>query len=449
MMTTSTSLNSFYPAVAKVSFVFNRSGVRRGMRSLVSYFILLAITCVSPMSLLGSDQIPGAKQDRPIAIFGATVHPVSGPVIESGIVVFDKGKITQVGKDLVLPAGFERIQADGKHVYPGLIEAYSNLGLVEINSVRATVDYREVGDNNANVRAAAAFNPDSEIIPVNRANGILLAVSAPSGGIISGRSSLMMLDGWTWEDMTLQPDIGMHIDWPSSESRLEELEEYFELAKRYVEARSQGTRQPRDLRLESLSRVLDGSLPVIVDATSVEQIEAAVAFSTAHGLKLIILGGYDANRCAKLLKANDIPVIISGVYRNPRRRNTAYDAPYAFPSVLQSLGIKYCISAGGRFGANGLRNLPYNAATAAAYGLSPEDALRSITLSVAEILGVDDRVGSLDVGKDATLFIADGDILETPTQVEQAFIQGRAVDLDNKHKQLYRKYSEKYERLAE
>lgn len=393
-----------------------------------------------------SDQIPGKPQTQPIAITGADIYPVSTAPIESGTIVFEDGKITRVGRDIALPADCKVIRADGKRVYPGLVEAYSNLGLVEINSVRATVDYREVGDNNANVRAVAAFNPDSEIIPVNRSNGILLAVSAPSGGTIAGRSSMMMLDGWTWEDMTLQADVGMHISWPRSDEGISEIEGFISDARRYLEAVTSGKTQPRDLRLESLARVLDGSLPIIVDATSLTQIRSAVSFASQEGLRLIILGGYDAHKCVKLLKDNEIPVIISGVYRNPRRRHEAYDQPYALPGQLHAAGIEFCISAGGRFGANGLRNLPYNAATAAAYGLDEAEALKSITLSPAKILGVGDRVGSLDVGKDATLFIADGDILETPTQVESAFIQGRVVDLNDKHKQLYRKYTEKYNR---
>ena len=396
---------------------------------------------------LASDQIPGEPQTRPIAIVGATLHTVSGDTIEGGVITFVNGRITHVAKQLELSDEYEVITAENKHVYPSLIEAYSDLGLVEINSVRATVDYREVGAFNPNVRAAAAFNPDSEIIPVNRANGILLAISAPSGGVISGRSSLMMLDGWTWEDMTLQADTGMHINWPRSSEDVQELNKLLHQTQRYVAARSEpATAQPLDLRLESLAKVLDGTMPVVVEATSLNEIQTAVAFADQHGLRLVILGGYDAAKCSTLLKEQNVPVIISGVYRNPGRRHEPYDEAYTLPKQLADAGVKFCISAGGRFGANGLRNLPYNAATAAAYGLSESEALRSITLSAAEILGVEKQVGSLQVGRDATLFIADGDILETPTQVETAFIQGRKVDLDNKHKQLYRKYSAKYER---
>ena len=434
---------TFFPPIKKQS----KYGIELVMKKIPVLFAVLGFVAFNfVQSANASDQIPGRAQSQPIAITGADIYPVSSAPISAGTIVFEDGKITRIGKEIALPANCQIIRSEGKRIYPGLVEAYSNLGLVEINSVRATVDYREVGDNNANVRAVAAFNPDSEIIPVNRSNGILLAVSAPSGGTIAGRSSLMMLDGWTWEDMTLKADVGMHIDWPRSDDGIAEIDGFIDDARRYVDARKDNAEQPRDLRLEALARVLDGSLPVIVDATSVNQIRSAVSFASKNGLKLIILGGYDAHKCAKLLKSNDVPVIVSGVYRNPQRRHEAYDQPYSLPGQLHSAGIKFCISAGGRFGANGLRNLPYNAATAAAYGLDEAEALRSITLSPAEILGAGDQVGSLEVGKDATLFIADGDILETPTQVLSAFIQGRAVDLDDKHKQLYRKYTEKYRR---
>ena len=416
------------------------------MRLLLLSFAVFQI--LSP-TLRASDQIPGKPQSKPIAIVGATIHTVSGPTIINGTIVFDNGRIVDVGPNATLPDSTEVIDGTGKHVYPSLIEAYSDIGLVEINSIRASIDSSETGAINPNVRAAVAFNPDSELIPVNRANGILLAVTAPEGSLVAGRSSLMMLDGWTWEDMTLAADTGMHVAWPRNDSGIEELSDLLAQAHRYQAARASGDpRQPKDVRLEALLPVIEHSLPLIVAASRLDQIEAAVAFAQQKDVRLIISGGYDALACAELLKRENIPVIVSAVYRVPSRRNAAYDEGYTLPAQLEAAGIKYCISAGGRFGASGLRNLPYNAATAAAYGLTEDQALRSITLSPAEILGVADRVGSLQVGLDATLFIADGDILETASQVESAFIQGRKVDLDNKHKQLYRKYSAKYD-LAE
>lgn len=414
---------------------------------------IVAALCLAGLHDLGlaSDQVPGAPQSQPIAIVGGTVHRVSGEVIESGIVLFENGLLTGVAKTLELPEGTQEIRADGKHIYPSLIEAYSNIGLVEINAVAATIDSREIGSLNPNVQAVIAFNPDSELIPVNRAAGVLLAITAPSGGTVSGRSSLMMLDGWTRVDMAVKLDTGMHVRWPRNADGVQELQEFLEQARRYVETRAAGdaSSQPIDLRLSAMQAVLDGSLPMIVDADGMEEIQAAVAFATRWKLKLIIYGGADAAYCAELLKAADVSVILSAVYRNPSRRHSSYDEAYALPKKLQDAGVTFCISAGGRFGASGIRNLPYNAATAAAYGLTEEQALRSITLSPAEILGVSDRVGALRPGLDATLIVTDGNILETPTQVELAFVQGRKVDLNNRHTQLYGKYSEKYRRLQE
>ncbi len=399
--------------------------------------------------LYASDQIPGAPQKKPIAIQGAVIHTLTGKAIENGLVVFDGGKFTLVAKSGDIPEGAEIIEAQGKHLYPSLIDAYTDIGLVEINSVRATIDSRETGNMNPNVRSVVAFNPDSELIPVNRANGVLLALSAPSGGTLAGRSSLMMLDGWTWEDMALEADTGMHIRWPRDSRQIKELETILDQAARYAASRAQEERLPIDLRLEALTKVLDGSLSMIVDATSVANIEAAVAFARQRKLKLIIHGGYQAPHCAELLKQAGVPVIVSGVYRTPSGRDEPYDDAYTVPQRLKAAGVQFCISAGGRFGASGVRNLPYHAATAAAFGLDQEEALKSITLYPAEILGVADRVGSVAVERDATFFVADGDILETETQVEFAFIQGRKVDLDNRHQQLYRKYNAKYDQMAE
>ncbi len=342
----------------------------------------------------------------------------------------------------------------------------SNIGLTEIDSVRATIDSRETGNINPNVRAAAAFNPDSELIPVARANGILLATSAPDGGLIAGRSALMMLDGWTWEDMTLKPDVGMHVTWPraaglggggreggpggfgrgegAGNDELKQLSELLDQAERYRDAQQSAQPPKFDARLAALVPVIEGKMPFIVSANRAAQIRSAVAYAKDRQLKLVIYGGYDAMDCVELLRAEKVPIIVAGVYRLPTRRDLPYDDSYTLPARLHAAGISFCIATAGRFGGSTLRNLPYHAATAAAYGLDPAVAVRSITLSTAEILGAADRVGALAPGLDATLFIADGDILETPTQVTHAFIQGRAVDLNSRHTQLYKKYSAKY-----
>jgi imidazolonepropionase-like amidohydrolase len=411
---------------------------------------------------LAHPEVPGPPQKTPVALVGATIHPVSGPVIEKATIVFDGGKITAIGADAAIPEGAEKIDLAGKHVYPGLFDALSDLGLVEISSVRATDDFQETGQVNPNVRAVVAINPDSELIPVARSNGVLLALSAPSGTLMPGRSAVIQLDGWSWEDMALVPDAALHIDWPQPprpqrpgrepevpqgprpDQAAERLRTILNDARAYAAARAADPKFPRDARWESLQDVLAGKLPVIIHADDARQINAAVAFCQQEKLRPILADGYDAAACASLLKQHDIPVIIGGVYRLPRRRGDDYDAAFTLPARLKEAGIRYCISSQDRHGASNMRNLPYHAATAVAYGLDADEALKAITLYPAQILGVADRVGSLEVGKHATLFVANGDPLDTPTQVEAAWIAGRKVELNDRHKRLYRKYEEKY-----
>ena len=418
--------------------------------------------------LLAHPEIPGAPQKTPIVLSNATIHPVSGPAIEKGSLLVDGGKIKALGKDVSPPAGAEVIDLAGKHVYPGLFDPLTDLGLVEINSIRATIDGTEVGQLNPNARTIVAVNPDSEIIPVTRSNGILLALAAPYGGLMSGRSAVIQLDGWTWEDMALKPDAALHIQWPQvaggggrrgrggEESApagvsqaVETLQRALADARAYGAARKADPNFPHDARWESLQDVLSGKLPVVIHADELRQITSAVAFAQREKLKLVIAGGYDAPQCSALLKKYDVPVIVGGIYRLPRRRSDSYDASYAVPADLHKAGVRFCISARGRFGASHVRNVPYHAATAIGFGLPADEALKAITLYPAQILGVADRVGSLEVGKDATLFVSDGDPLDTPTQISAAWIAGRKVDLDDRHKRLYEKYQEKYKQLAQ
>jgi hypothetical protein len=332
--------------------------------------------------------------------------------------------------------------------------------LIEINSIRATIDAQEIGQLNPNVKAVVAVNPDSEIIPVTRSNGVLLSLTAPFGGLLSGRSAVIQHDGWTWEDMTLKGDVALHIQWPQggggrrgagateaapTERGVETIRQALADARAYLAARKADPNFPHDARWESLADVLSGKMPVIAHADEIRQINAAVAFAEREKLKLIIAGGYDAPLCAALLKKHEIPVIVGGTYRLPRRRSDGYDTAYAVPAELEKAGIRFCISGRARFGANQTRNLPYHAAAAVAFGLSAEEALKAITLYPAQILGVADRVGSLENGKDATLFVSDGDPLDTPTQVTAAWIRGRKVDLNDKHKTLFHKYEAKYD----
>ncbi|MFQ5602116.1 MAG: amidohydrolase family protein [bacterium] len=424
------------------------------------------------LSLKASDQIPAPKQDHPIALVGGTIHTVSGETIENGAVLFVDGKITALGQNVDLPEGTEEIDVQGKHVYPGLIAANTALGLVEIGAVRASRDYAELGDIKPNVRAEAAINPDSELFPVTRANGITLTLSVPSGGLISGTSALIMLDGWTWEDMTLKAPAGLHVRWPRMvaggrsrffrqsasdllkrrDESLQKIQDAFAEARAYLKTKeaemsNKGTPyHATDLRWEAMIPVLKKQAPVFIHADEILQIQASVNWATQEDVNMVLVGGRDAWRITELLKAKNIPVIIGGVLTTPMRRWEAYDTPYKNALRLHEAGVSFCI--GFSFEAAHARNLPYHAAMAAAYGLPKEEALKAVTLYPAQILGVADRVGSLEVGKDATLIVTNGDPLEIMTRVEQEFIQGRKIDLTSRHTQLYEKYKSKYERLA-
>lgn len=433
--------------------------------------ITLSLLCLASLAP-AQDEVPGEPQTQPIAITGGTIHTADGEVINNGTVIFSKGKITQVGTNLLLPEGVETINATGKHVYPGLFEAHSQIGLTEIASVAATIDTSETGSINSNVKAHVAVNPDSAVIPVTRANGVLLALTCPSGGLISGQASVLQLDGWTYEDLTLAPSVAMHVDWPSTSipaffrarmdaqelkefeeeqaKQLVELRDFFDEVRAYESARNATPElQPFDLRLEGMLPLIHQKQKMLVSADNLDQIESAVAFALEQKVKIIILGGYDSPLCADLLKQHDIPVIVSAVYRTPRRRGDVFDSSYTLPRRLAQAGVKFCISGTARSETWNARILPDHAATAVAYGLSESEALRAITLYPAEIFGVADRVGSIATGKDATIFIADGDILEISTHVTQAFVQGRKVDLRSRHTRLYEKYKQKYKRQKE
>ena len=459
--------------------------------SIVAVFFSCWFLLSGPDSTFGSDPIPGPLQNGTIAIVGATIHPVDGPIIEDGIIVFSRGRITGIGRGIPLPNNCEVIQAHGKHVYPGLIASATSLGLIEISSVRATNDQRETGDLNPNARAASSVNPDSEHIPVARANGIALAATRPGGGLISGQSVLLRLDGWSWEDLAVEPYLGLEIQWPSqggrrrffeqedahahghshdragevdpraeetrpsrrsnsSSAKIAKITELFDQAKLYCQSRSADHEifdgSAPDLRLEALRPAIEGTCPVYIHAEGAREIRAAVEWALGAKLRPVIVGGREAPRVASFLAEYKVPVVYGPVHRLPSSRDDAYDDPFTGPAKLAAAAVDFCI---GAFDTSNVRNLPYHAATAAAYGLSPEKALESITLAPARIFGVADRYGSLARGKSATMIITDGDPLEIPTQVEAMWIDGRSVDLTSRHTQLRDKYAEKIRRKAE
>ncbi len=428
--------------------------------------IVLVLLLIFSNVLPASDQVPGPRQERPIVLVGGTIHPVNGPMVPGGQILFVDGKIVEVGQQVKIPQGAEEIDITGKHVYPGLIAAHSIIGLTEVGAVRATQDYAEVGAINPNVRVERAYNPDSEHIPVARANGIALAHVVPQGGLLSGASAVMMLDGWTWEDALLEGGVGVWLSWPNmvaverpriTKSRVEQekeiqrnlkrLDETFDDAEAYHRAWSVGGAKVKtDLRWEGLEPVLEGRVPLFIRANHVSQITAAVNWIRRRGYRMVLVGGRDSWMVTDLLKENDIPVIVGGVHTLPARRWEAYDVPFALPEKLRAAGVRFCLSPTNSD--YNVRNLPFEAGTAAAFGLPADEALKAITLYPARILGIDHQVGSLEPGKDATLMVTSGDPLDIRSEVDLLFIQGRKVDLGSRHKTLYEKYSERHRQLG-
>lgn len=416
-----------------------------------------------------SQQIPAPPQDHPVIIHSATVHTVSGdPIEDDGYIVFDKGVISDVGQGRPpqLP-GAEVIDAHGLHIYPGFIAADTTLGLVETQSVQVTVDTTELGRVTPEVRAAVAVNPDSSLIPVARSNGILTGMVFPRGGLVAGRCSTIRLDGWTWEQMAIDAEAGLVVNWPRTEpftgfsfrrqqseaeqrkqiaESLEEIERLFDDAIAYLQARESDPTQATDLRYEAMRSAISGEKPVFVRASSVGQIESAIAWAIRRGLRIVIVGGQEADKAIPLMLKHDVPVIIAGLHRLPRHRYEPYDSPFTLPARLHAAGVRFAIASGTSPAHE--RNLNHNAATAVAFGLEWSEALRAVTLSAAEILGLGDTHGSIDVGKAATLIITQGDPLQITTDTLVAFIDGRRIDLGNRQETMHRKYREKYRQLG-
>jgi len=402
---------------------------------------------------------------------GAAIHTMAGPQIENGSVLVRNGKITGVGRNIAAPKDVKIIDAKGLHVYPGLIDAGTEVGLIEIRSVRETLDLTELGLFNPQLVALTAVNPSSEHIPVTRANGITTVATLPQGTLISGQVSLIHLDGWTTEEMGLSRNAAMHLRIPfvqmttrpgggdedeaaaprpgatilpfatakqNFDKRMAELNEFFDSARRYKQAKE--ARDPDfriDLRFEAMIPVLDGSRPVLTTAIREREIRDAIAFADKQKIKIILSQSTEAYKVIKEIKDRDIPVILGPTLALPLNEDDPYDRSYTTPADLQKAGIRFAI---GTFAASFSRNLPYQAAQAVAFGLPHDDALRAITKNAAEIWGVGDRIGTIEEGKWADLMVTDGDPLEAKTQIRRLFIKGKPVDLDNKHRQLYEKY---------
>ncbi|OUV04388.1 MAG: hypothetical protein CBC40_05190 [bacterium TMED80] len=423
---------------------------------------------------VSNDQIPGEEQKRPIILKGGILHTVSTYVFEGYDILFSKGKIVRIEKNIMASPETDVYDVFGKHIIPGYIAPITRIGLVEIGLVKQTRDFAERGSFNPNVKANVSYNPDSDLIPITRSNGVLVVNSVPAGGRISGQSSVMMLDGWTWEQATLKHPSGLHINWPSmrinyganvkksEKQQKEEIQKsirdldhmvrdvraYFQRIKQ--RSRIAGERQKSDLRLESMIPFVVEKKKIFIHADEARQIKSAVEWAKKNDLKIIIVGGSDSWRLTDLLVKNNIPVVIDQVEKIPTRRFEPIHLPYKLPFLLKQAGVQFCLNTIIGYPNDGnIRNLPNEAMRAAAYGLDKSEALRSITLSTAEILEVDDMIGSLDIGKDATFFISETPPMEMNPKILMAFIQGKEVDLNNHQKMLYKKYQEKYRRQGQ
>jgi imidazolonepropionase-like amidohydrolase len=420
--------------------------------------LLLATT-----ALVGRSQetiYPAPAQTQTIALVHGTIHTGNGEIIEDGMITFSQGKITAIGKYLLPGADVKIVDCTGKQIYPGLISPITDLGLNEIGAVRSTQDGYELGENNTNVRAMVAYNTDSKVINTLRSNGILLANVVPDGGIISGSSSVMQLDAWNWEDAAYKMDGGIHFRMPSlaalparfggqnandafkaANDRIERVRQFFQQAKAYFE---EGKHEHTNVKFEAAKGLFNQSQTFYVHCELVKEMMIAASFAKEFNFRTVIVGGTDSWMIADYLKQNNIAVILNQSYSLPVTQDDDVNQPYKTPYLLQQAGVLFTIS--DQHGETRGRNLMFNAGVAAGTGLlTKEQALQAITLNAAKILGIDATTGSLEKGKDANVVVSDGDILDiTTNNIIYAYIQGRQINLDNKHKQLYEKYKYKY-----
>ena len=401
-----------------------------------------------------------------ILYLGAVAHLGNGLKIENAAIGVENGKFSLVADASIIrinPTAYDTIiKLGGKHIYPAFIVPNTTLGITEIGQVRATHDFREVGSLNPNVRSLIAYNTDSKISKTVRTNGVLLAQVTPRGGTISGQSSIMHLDGWNWEDAVLRADDGLHLNWPNSyhysgswaelgenkkndkydkyNKRTDEIKTFFTKAEAYAKSAN-----IMDLRMESMKGLFTGSKTLYIHADYAKDMRKAIKMtSELHIKKVVIVGAEDALKIVDLLKEKNISLILNRVHRLPDSQNSPIDEPFTQAKKLKETGILFCLSYEGDMEAMGARNLPFSAGTAVAYGMDYEDAIAAITLNAAKILGIDVEVGSIEHDKNATFFISSGDALDMRTNnVEQAFISGKAIDLNNHQKELFEKYKDR------
>jgi imidazolonepropionase-like amidohydrolase len=382
-----------------------------------------------------------------------TVHPVTGPDIAATSVLVRDGLVADIAPKIAAPKGMKVVDGKGLHLYPGMIDSATTLGLAEIGAVKETNDIAEIGDFNPQLRSLIAVNPSSEHIPVARANGITSAIAIPSGGIIAGQVGLMHLDGWTWEDMDINRSAAMHLRFPvltpataagatrptftegkrKHDEELQKIRLFFEDARRYQKAKGQV-----DRKFEAMLPVLEGKQQVMVTAVRKRAISEALDFAKRENIRIVLAGCREFTpELLKEIKARNIAVILPETLALPLDEEDPYDAIYSLPAELHRAGILFAFAT---FDSSAVRNLPYQAAASVPFGLEREDALKALTINAAKIWGVDDRIGSVEKGKWADLVLADGDLLETKTQIKMMWIRGKAVDLETRHTKLSDRY---------
>jgi imidazolonepropionase-like amidohydrolase len=428
-------------------------------------YILAGLSISASAALAQPNISPAKPQTETIAIVGGTIHVGNGKVIQNGTIIFSKGKITSVKEGNAAPQGAMVIKADGKQIYPGFIAPVNSLGLTEVESVRATLDVQETGSINPHVRSIIAYNTDSRIIATVRSNGTLLSQVTPEGGLVSGTSSIVQLDAWNWEDAAYKTDNGIHFNWPVSKARagrragqamseeiqkeryqrqMAELQSYFAEAKAYAELTNPTTFNPR---FDAMKGLFNGAKKAFVNVNKQKDIIIAVKFFEAFGITPVLVGAEEAVEITTFLKDHNVPVIIYESQSLPGNEDDDVYLPYKNAKILHDAGLLIAMSVDGYWQQ---RNLPFMAGTAAAYGLTKEEALAIITSNTAKILGIDATTGTLEAGKDANIIISEGDALDMRTNnITKAYIQGRDINLDNVQKDLYKKYADKYGIKAE
>lgn len=414
------------------------------------------------------DVYPAAKQSKKTAITNAVIHVGNGTVIENGTIVFDNGKITYSGAAAGAPSAETTVDAKGKHVYPGIILPASNLGLQEISGVRGSTDINELGEVNPSVRSIVAYKAESIVTNTLRANGILLAHTAPGGQLVAGQSSVVQLDAWNFEDAAYKADNGMHFYMPSllarpgggrfaallallgpqqpsdpvkaALDRIEGVKAFFRQAKAYHQ---KDAGKEINLKLEATKALFEKKQKLFIHCAQVKQMLVAIDFVKEFGFEVVLVGASDSWRIADLLKQHNISVILSQEHNLPTLDDDDVDQPYKAATALHKAGVLFCLNDDDP--QNRGRNLVFNAGTAAAYGLGKEEALKAITHNAAKILGIEDKTGTLEVGKDANIVISEGDILDMKSSIiTNAYIQGRGINLSSKHTQLFERYKHKY-----